>query len=155
MKRLLVLLSIFFPAASFSEIIDIKYGTNKLDLNGDGVSDLIIKTDRESGTAHGYIMYAFALDIDGKYENIKFEGVNRAKETPGVDCNESVIRLEKIGRDFFLTKILLREPDFFNGESFATPREAIRKKYSLEGLEWKPVEETALAGKHCELSAMF
>jgi hypothetical protein len=94
MRRIIaVSLSLFaFPARA--EIIRLHEGVNQIDLDGDGVKDYVIKTDRANGTAHGYIMYSFALARDGSYQSVAFEDSFAVQERPGADCNESLFQLD-------------------------------------------------------------
>ncbi|MDR2685322.1 MAG: hypothetical protein LBB23_00930 [Rickettsiales bacterium] len=157
MKKVIILFAFLFPISIFAEIVKINYGTNSIDLNNDGIKDLIIKTDRESGTAHGYIMYSFAIKQNDLYKNIEFEGKNLVKEKPGADCNESAVQIEKTNDKFYLTKISLDEPDFENNENFASLRTAIKRKYILnaKGLVWDKISDEKLSGKYCELNNLF
>jgi hypothetical protein len=160
MKKIAAILIFLFASTAYAEVIHLKEGVNQIDLDGDGVKDLIIKTDRFNGTAHSYIAYSFALKRGEKYEDIMLEDKYGATETPGADCQESVLRIERDGGGFFLVRINLRPIDFSKGETWWMPREAYKKKYKLvpdDGGEhrWEKTEEQFIPGENCELERLF
>ena len=155
MGKLAVILLFLSPHIVKAEMIELREGVNQIDLDGDGVKDSIIKTDRFNGTAHSYISYSFALMKNERPENVSFEGGYVVKEVPGADCAESVIRFEKKGSGFFLTRISLRPPDFDKGEYWWAPREAYKRRYELVGREWQKIDERFIEGYNCDLGKLF
>jgi hypothetical protein len=141
--------------------MELKEGVNQIDLDGDGVKDLVIKTNRENGTAHGYMMYSFALARNEIYQSVAFEDSFAVQERPGADCNESLFRLEINNGKAIIKYAFLRAPYFATGEGYATFRDAAVRTYELSvdkdygEHEWKLLNEKQYYGEYCELEKLF
>ncbi|MDV7338462.1 hypothetical protein RYZ26_02560 [Terasakiella sp. A23] len=95
MKHLLFIACLLSSPTLAADIIPIKLGMNKIDINSDGETEYVLKTWRENHNAHGFYTYQFA---DKDWNTITI-GRNRTKtlvtSAQGADC---------VTQDYFIIK---------------------------------------------------
>jgi hypothetical protein len=161
MRRTIAVLLFLLAFPVRAGVIQLKEGVNQIDLDGDGVKDLVIKTDRFNGTAHGYMMYSFALARDGRYQSVAFEDSFAIQERPDADCNESLFQLGITNGVATARLAYLRAPYFIEDEGYAAPRDAGVRTYELSvdkeygEHKWKLTDEKRYSGEYCELERLF
>lgn len=64
-----------WPAAAFAEVLDLKYGANMVDINNDGVLDLITKIRWDNGNAHSFDSYTIGVQFSRDEEKDVFYAV--------------------------------------------------------------------------------
>jgi hypothetical protein len=61
------LLMFLLPVSAFAVPLELHYGANSVDINGDGVPDLIVKTRWENMNAHSFDKYLVAIHLKDKF----------------------------------------------------------------------------------------
>lgn len=78
MKKLFFLI-LLIPQAAFAEAITLNYGANYIDINNDGLEDLIVKMRHENGNAHSYDTYVIAINTGHAYQTVPLGFPNEVK----------------------------------------------------------------------------
>jgi hypothetical protein len=96
MKRLCGLIGLLaMPGGlGWAAPLELHYGANEVDINGDGVKDLIVKLRWDNGNAHSFDRYLIGVYLDGEWYDRGFYEVPkdtldsdyRFHTTEGADC---------------------------------------------------------------------
>lgn len=125
-----LLLFCSFCSAAWAEPVNLKYGVNNVDINADGVPDMIVKARWENGNAHSFNRYFVMMNIpesagysDGFYEVPLGEIAGYSFTTvEGADCLRTGFRFE-LNKQKVLRVIkysLKPSEDYFCGKSVLT-----------------------------------
>lgn len=76
MKRLgiiSIILSAGFYGLGYAQTLKLEYGVNNVDINADGVEDIIVRTRWENMNAHSFDRYVIAMVLEGEnYSGAKY-----------------------------------------------------------------------------------
>ena len=88
-------------APVWAEVLDLKYGVNEVDINGDGVKDMIVRVRWDNLNAHSFDKYLVMIRLDGEdyrrgvYEVPKGRDYDYAFRTgEGADCDLAAYKFE-------------------------------------------------------------
>jgi len=84
-------------------VVPLNFGPNKVDMNGDGVNDVIFLGRRENFNAHGFTTFTFYIDTDNTWYIVPFDNKKDAEEKEYLSTSE--------GADGFLQDIRVLVPD--------------------------------------------
>ena len=93
---------LLYSSPAFADKLKLHYGTNRIDLNSDGLDDLILKVRWENGNAHSFDKYLVALNNRKNYLEIPLG--DRANynftSSEGADCilEDYTFRKDETGR---------------------------------------------------------
>ncbi|WP_135079807.1 hypothetical protein [Terasakiella sp. SH-1] len=99
MKWMSIFFFLFWVSPLKAEIIELEYGVNALDLDGDGIAEQVIKTWRENFNAHGYKGYLFIGEENGVSNTITYLSPEKKIHR---DMMYSSERAECTVQDYFL-----------------------------------------------------
>lgn len=156
-------------------VVPLKNGINSIDLNGDGVQDMVIKSRRENYNAHGKSIYHFFVELkssDGateKWNLVPFtEGSPKERHGlgthEGADCVLGEIRLVRdTGRLEFPLIVIYADRKL--GESYVATETVTFSVYELkhnhEGIPGWPTfyferrNVTEAKRKYCDVNDAF
>lgn len=126
--------------------LDIAYGANSVDINADGVPDLIVRTRWDILSAHGADRLSIAVHLEPSDEHgdAGFYDVGTDKEpskvfatSEGADCVTQAYRFWLNGRGMLVMRAYAREI----GQSYSDPRPVTVTTYEL-----KDRRQTSLGG---------
>lgn len=161
------------PLWDYAQPLRLEYGVNKVDINADGVDDMIVRTRWDVESAHSADKYMLAIAYGGNkdylpkgYYDVGFEQDNAKVfwTSEGADCVLS-------GYVFRLNAKKLLEMDYYHrdfGESYAdsqpvtvtTYRLAEREDAALRGMGLTPyylrkVGEHRTSKKYCDVRGLM
>lgn len=64
------LLMFLLPVSAFAVPLELHYGANSVDINGDGVPDLITKVRWNNGNAHSFDKYLISVQVRDGYRRV-------------------------------------------------------------------------------------
>lgn len=152
-----------------TEVVEVKNGVNYIDINGDGIKDIVISGHRHNITAHSFQVYSMYINdpiqVENKIYKWQIVAINeKGKEDytlytiEGADCVLKDIRFIKLNRDkkYYL---VVAERDL--SKSFAEEDYVKFKFYELfkDDLEnryvYKKISEKQSSKKYCDVNDAF
>ena len=157
-------------------LVTLESGVTRVDLNGDGVMDMVTKSRVDIGNAHNSSVYRFLLRLEAPYFSevtwvvvpIQFPGEDEAwpetSTTEGASCILRDIRLlvDKQGKES-RTTLIVANRDF--GESFADEEDVTFNVFRFETdhqsnpgsptFYFRHVTTIAGKSKHCDINQAF
>ncbi|WP_419798860.1 MAG: carbapenem self-resistance protein CarG family protein [Terasakiella sp.] len=150
------------------EAVPLKYGSNPIDLDGDGKTEQVIKTWRENFNAHGYYGYLFLEERESYKGQITStitvlapdKGLHRdmARSNEGVDCTVTDFTLIRTDNDPALVLLRSSRPitDGYSG-NYPVTFEFYKLTRNEEGLPgdpyryWKWYKSITSKQKYCDV----
>ncbi|MFZ2587733.1 MAG: hypothetical protein WAZ18_06430 [Alphaproteobacteria bacterium] len=88
MRVVFFLMGVMFPMWVIAVPLDIRYGVNEVDVNGDGVKDVIVRLRWENGNAHSFDRYVVAVHRGGEWLEVPLgdKQDTRFITAEGADC---------------------------------------------------------------------
>ncbi len=116
---ILIFIAISFTA--WSEILELTYGVNRLDVNADGIPDMILRTRRDNFTAHSFDRYTILVTLPNRDHPASIYDVpigtgpkSDFHTTEGADCLRTGYTFERDSNGILVvTRYMLEEGDRF------------------------------------------
>ncbi len=170
---LTLIITMLLSPFAFADVLNIKYGVNSMDINGDGIDDMIIRTRWDVSSAHSADKYSLAVSYGGNgafipkgYYDVGFQEDNSRIlwTSEGADCVLS-------GYVFHVNKGKALEIDYYHrdwGEGYADTQPVTITRYrltdrhneALEGMGLTPyflkkIKERRIMKKYCDVRPLM